>query len=233
MYAAADHAPIELYDWAVTDVDGEASIARSGDTPSWVLAALGSKVTSIRRFDPKIDDEDVLTLTFKEPVEVRFSAPGAGSAFVEVQCHVNVEQPRLWIAEVSTSVPVLISPGTYTLVLKTPGLWLDEDTIRIPEGGGVVEIKVRRLGVLSVSALGADGVALAEVEVVDGLSGESSVDRLARGTISRVVTEGAFEFRGLPCGAYRWTARFVDGLERSGVVQVAPDTRTALEIARD
>lgn len=233
VYAAPDNAPFQLYDWAMTNADGEASIARSGDTPSSVLAALGAKVTSVRRFDPMIYDEDVMTLTFIEPVEVRFAAPGAGSAFVEVQCHVNVEQPRLWIAEVSTSVPMMISPGTYSLVLKTPGLWLDEDTIRIPEAGGVVEIQVRRLGVLSISALVADGVALAELEVVDGLSGESSVDRLARGAISRVEVEGGFEFRGLPCGEYRWSARFVDGLERSGTVQVAPDTRTSLEIARD
>ncbi|MCB9902929.1 MAG: hypothetical protein H6831_00835 [Planctomycetes bacterium] len=234
VYAAPDHAPFQLYDWAMTNAVGEASIERSGASPSSVIAAIGAKVTSVRRFDPTIDDEDALELKFIEPVEVQFSAPGAGPASVEVQGHLNVTKPRLWIAEISTSVPHMVSPGTYTLVLKTPGLWLDQPSIRIPEAGGSVEIEVRRLGVLSVSPLGTDGIGLADVELTDAKNGESSDVRLAHGKISRITTEdGALEFRGLPCGTYQYHARFADGLVRTGSVQVAPDTRTTLEIARE
>lgn len=232
-YAVADHAPMELSDWSVTGPDGSASIARSGSTPSRVFAAIGSTLTSVRRYDPAVHSDEVVELRLIDPVDVHYSAPGAGSSEVELQCNLFLADPRLWVAEISTMVPHSISPGIYALMLKTPGLWLDEDRIEVPPAGGVVEIKVRRLGVLTVKGVSGNAVALDEVELIDALDGESSVERLERGAISRVAVEGGFEFRGLPCGEYQWSARFADGLVREGHVQVPPDARSMLEVARE
>jgi hypothetical protein len=232
VYAAADHAPIALYDWAQSDESGAATIARSGETPSKVFASAGARLSAIHRHDPADVSSDGITLKLIDTVEVNFTAPGAGVSAPEVLFNLHLASPRLWVAEISTLLSQQVSPGNYLVVLRTPGLWLDEEIIQVPPSGGVVPIRVRRQGALAVAPLG--GLSLEAVQLTDLLDNQSSEDRLARGRISRVSLDGGgFEFRGLPCGEYRWTARFTDGLERSGTVHVAPDTRTTLEIARE
>lgn len=234
VYAVPNLAPMELSDWSTSGRNGRATIQRSGRTPSRVLASTGSRHSDVHWFDPSAKQADPLVLELPDPVEVQFTAPGAGSETAEVQWNLYVEEPRLWIGQLSTAFTHESSPGSYFVQLKTPGLWLDEQLIEIPTSGGLVEIKVRRLGALSVVPLGADAVALDTVQLIDTLDNQSSDDRLARSTISRVELEGGgFEFGGLPCGEYEWSARFTDGLVRAGRVRVAPDTRTTLEIARE
>ncbi|MCB9916296.1 MAG: hypothetical protein H6828_14300 [Planctomycetes bacterium] len=218
--------------WMTCGVDGTVEFGIEG--PGSYCVFFYAKEVGVSWYEVAVGANDVHSVGIQVHEGVRLSLKSSDDGMPVGGASWSGSLPGTWAALVGgvtlasgASEEVVLPIGTYDFRVVRDGYWAARVTREL-RGDTTVEVELRRVGNLRLTAVDLHGEPLAGVELhVRSVADEVGVDSwIARGELAssalRTPTdgEGHASVFGVPAGEYAWEARFPDGSTRSGTVQV-------------